>query len=52
MASITLHGNEIASLGTLPSVGSVAPEFNLSKGDLSAATLADYKGKNVVKNGI
>ena len=50
MASITLHGNEIASLGTLPSVGSAAPEFNLTKGDLSAATLADYKGKNVVLN--
>lgn len=50
MASITLHGNEIASLGTLPSVGSAAPEFNLTKGDLSAATLADYKGKKVVLN--
>lgn len=50
MASITLHGNEIASLGTLPSLGSAAPEFNLTKGDLSAATLSDYKGKNVVLN--
>lgn len=50
MASITLHGNEIASLGTLPTVGSAAPEFNLTKGDLSAATLSDYKGKKVVLN--
>lgn len=50
MASITLHGNEIASLGTLPAIGSTAPEFNLTKGDLSAATLSDYKGKNVVLN--
>jgi len=50
MASLTLHGNEIASIGTLPSIGSAAPDFNLTKGDLSASTLADYKGKNVVLN--
>jgi len=50
MASITLHGNAITSLGNLPSVGSKAPEFNLTKGDLSVATLADYKGKNLVLN--
>ena len=50
MASITLHGNAIASLGSLPAAGSAAPEFNLTKGDLSAATLADYKGKKVVLN--
>jgi thiol peroxidase len=50
MASLTLHGKEIASLGNLPSVGSAAPDFNLTKGDLSAATLSDYKGKKVVLN--
>lgn len=50
MATITLHGNKITSLGTLPAIGSAAPEFNLTKGDLSAATLSDYKGKNVVLN--
>lgn len=50
MASLTLHGNAINSIGSLPATGSAAPEFNLTKGDLSAATLADYKGKNVVLN--
>ncbi|MRH99669.1 thiol peroxidase [Kriegella sp. EG-1] len=50
MASLTLHGNAVTSLGTLPAVGSTAPEFNLTKGDLSAATLADFKGKKVVLN--
>jgi thiol peroxidase len=50
MASITLGGNPINSIGALPAVGSAAPEFNLTKGDLSAATLADYNGKKVVLN--
>ncbi len=50
MASLTLHGNAISSLGSLPASGNTAPDFNLTKGDLSAATLADYKGKNVVLN--
>lgn len=50
MASLTLHGNEIHSLGTLPSSGSAAPDFNLTKNDLSAASLSTYKGKKVVLN--
>ncbi len=50
MASLTLHGNAINSLGSLPSVGSAAKDFTLTKGDLSAVTLADYKGKKVVLN--
>ena len=50
MASLTLHGNTINSIGSLPSSGSPAPDFNLTKGDLSNATLADYKGKKVVLN--
>ncbi|MEP3210251.1 MAG: thiol peroxidase [Maribacter sp.] len=50
MASLTLHGNAINSIGTLPSIGSAAPDFNLTKGDLSSTTLADYKGKKLVLN--
>ena len=50
MATVTLKGNEINTSGTLPSVGSDAPEFNLTKGDLSAARLSDYRGKKVVLN--
>ncbi len=50
MASLTLHGNEINSIGNLPSIGSAAPEFNLTKGDLSLTSLADYKGKKLVLN--
>jgi len=50
MAILTLHGNPINSIGNLPSVGNSAPDFNLTKGDLSNATLSDYKGKKVVLN--
>ena len=50
MASLTLHGNAINSIGNLPSTGSSAPDFDLTKGDLSSTTLSDYKGKKVILN--
>jgi len=50
MATVTLKGNAINTLGSLPAVGSTAPEFTLTKGDLSDARLSDYKGKKVVLN--
>ena len=37
-------------MGSLPAVGSTAPEFTLTKGDLSDARLSDYKGQKVVLN--
>lgn len=50
MATVTLKGNPINTLGDLPEVGSIAPEFSLSKNNLSNATLADYKGQKLVLN--
>jgi len=50
MAIVTLKGNKLNTIGTLPKIGSTAPEFNLIKNDLSTATLANYKGKKVVLN--
>jgi thiol peroxidase len=50
MAQITFKGNPIHTSGSLPKVGSQAPEFNLVKSDLSSATLAEHKGKKVVLN--
>lgn len=50
MATVTLKGNALNTLGNLPTKGSNAPEFNLTKNDLSSASLADYKGKKVVLN--
>ena len=50
MATITIGGNEIHTQGTLPEVGSAAPDFRLTNTDLQDISLADYKGKNVVLN--
>lgn len=50
MATITIGGNEISTNGTLPEVGTQAPDFKLKKADLSEASLNDYKGKRVVLN--
>ncbi|WP_320820984.1 thiol peroxidase [Thalassolituus sp.] len=50
MATVTLKGNPFETVGTLPAVGSVAPEFNLSAGDLSDLTSASLAGKRVVLN--
>jgi len=50
MAKITLGGNPVNTLGTLPEVGSMAPNFTLSKTDLSETTLADFKGQKLVLN--
>jgi thioredoxin-dependent peroxiredoxin len=50
MAKITLKGNPVNTNGSLPSVGSKAPDFNLVKTDLSDIKLADFLGKKVVLN--
>ena len=50
MATITLEGNQINTVGNLPSVGSAAPDFVLTTADLSDVTLADYSGKKKILN--
>ncbi|MGI6657027.1 MAG: thiol peroxidase [Desulfobulbus sp.] len=50
MATITLQGNAIQTIGDLPAQGAAAPAFTLVKGDLSEVSLGDYKGKKVVLN--
>lgn len=50
MASITLQGNPISTVGELPATGSVAPAFSAVKTDLSECTLAELAGKKVVLN--
>ncbi|NKI27629.1 thiol peroxidase [Arenibacter sp. 6A1] len=50
MAIVTLKGNTLNTIGDLPEIGNKAPNFELTKGDLSAATLEDYKGKKLVLN--
>ena len=50
MASITLGGNPINTIGQLPQAGSKAADFQLVKNDLSVATLADFAGSKLVLN--
>lgn len=50
MATVTLKGNPITTIGNLPAVGSQAPDFSLVKTDLSQATLKDFAGKKLVLN--
>lgn len=50
MATVTLQGSEIHTIGSLPEAGTMAPEFNLTRGDLSSVALNDYKGKKLVLN--
>lgn len=50
MASITLKGSAVKTVGELPKVGDKAPGFGLVAGDLSETDLAAYAGKKVVLN--
>ena len=50
MAKITLQGNEINTNGDLPAVGSPAPDFKLTNGELQDVSLADFKGKKKLLN--
>ena len=50
MAKITLKGNTIDTVGSLPKIGEKAPSFSLTAGDLSKKTLADYSGSKLVLN--
>lgn len=50
MTQVTLKGNPINTVGSLPKIGTKAPEFKLVKDDLSVKSLSDYKGKKLVLN--
>ena len=50
MATVTLKGNPIHTIGDLPPVGSKAPDFRLVGGDLKDASLETFKGKKKVLN--
>ena len=50
MATITLKGNEIQTIGDLPAVGSKAPGFSVTGGDLQDVALSSFAGKRKVLN--
>lgn len=50
MATITIKGTPVNTIGNLPSVGSTAPDATFVKSDMSEISLKDLKGKRVVLN--
>lgn len=50
MSEVKLKGNPIKTNGELPKKGEKAPDFKLTKSDLSHAELNDYKGKRILMN--
>ena len=50
MATITFKGGPVQTSGSLPAVGSQAPDFCLTGADLADVSLATYAGKRVVLN--
>ena len=50
MAQITLRGNAINTVGDLPAVGSPAPAFALTGGDLASLSSDQFQGKALLLN--
>jgi len=50
MAQITLKGNPINTLGSLPKIGSKAIDFSLVQNNLSKVSLKDFEGQRLVLN--
>lgn len=50
MATVTLQGHKLPTLGELPKVGTKAPNFSLTAIDLSTKTLKDFAGSKLVLN--
>ncbi len=50
MASITLGGTPVTTVGELPHSNTKAPDFKLTKTDLSEVGLSAYEGSKVVLN--
>lgn len=50
MATITLKGNPIHTIGQLPAVGQASPDFRLTGADLADVSLARFAGKRKILN--
>ncbi len=50
MASITLGGDPVETIGNLPGMGTKAPNLNLTASDLTTKSLSDFAGQKVVLN--
>lgn len=50
MTQITLKGNPVQTAGALPRAGTPAPDFSLTKSDLTVAHLKDYTNQTILLN--
>ncbi len=50
MAKVAFKGNPLNTAGSLPKVGSQAPDFTVIKADLSPVSLSEFRGRKVVIN--
>jgi thiol peroxidase len=50
MAAITFQGTPVLTCGDLPALGSAAPDFRLTGGDLADRRLGDWAGKVKILN--
>lgn len=50
MAEISLNGTPLHTIGSLPVVGSQAPDFTVTNTDLGEIRLKNYLGKKIVLN--
>ena len=50
MGQTKLKGNPVETSGDLPAVGATAPDFSVTRQDLSQANLATFEGKKKILN--
>ncbi len=50
MSTVTFKGSPVKTSGLLPAKGTKAPDFLLTRGDLSDVSLKDFKGKKKILN--
>lgn len=50
MAVITFKGSPVHTVGSLPTTGSQAPDFTVTRTDLAEVKLKNYLGKKIVLN--
>ncbi len=50
MSQVLFKGITVNTVGSLPAVGAVAPNFSLTAADLSQKSLTDFLGKKIVLN--
>ncbi len=48
MAQTKLGENTVNTIGNLPAIGSMVPDFTLVKTDLKETSLKEYAGKNII----